>query len=94
MKESNEYRSSMPIPIGDTIIDFLVAFKMNFHDLSDKVGYSDEEMVDFFLGKSEVTQDFAEQLAKVFPPPANFWITLDRNYRNSLARWKKRHLSE
>ncbi|MCW3793812.1 hypothetical protein OM416_19655 [Paenibacillus sp. LS1] len=86
---TNQYSSPIAIPIGDTVIELLADNGMNMDDLIDKTGYSNEKMIQYFYGKEPVSQDFADKLAKVFTPPAEFWLTLDQNYHNTINRLSK-----
>lgn len=80
----NECLAPELISLGDKIIELLSDKGMVLDDLSREIGLSNERLVPFFMGSEKVTQDFAEKLAKVFSPPADFWLELDKNYHDSL----------
>lgn len=80
----NNGGESEVMSLGDMVIDLLVMNGMVLDDLSNMIGLSNERLVPFFMGSEEVTQDFAEKLAKVFGPSADFWLELDKNYHDSL----------
>ncbi|CAM3207309.1 hypothetical protein HP548_02480 [Paenibacillus taichungensis] len=80
----NEYLAPEVISLGDKVIELLSNNGMVLDDLSREIGLSNERLVPFFMGSEEVTQDFAEKLAKVFSPPADFWLELDKKYHESL----------
>lgn len=81
---TNQYLPTISNPIGDTVIE--ADNGMDMDDLLDKTGYINEKMIQYFYGKEPVSQDFADKLAKVFTPPAEFWLTLDQNYHNTVNR--------
>lgn len=83
---TNQTLPTVANPIGDTVIEHLADNGMNMDDLLAKTGYSNEKMIQYFYGKEPVSQDFADKLAKVFNPPAEFWLTLDQNYHDSIKR--------
>ncbi|KQY90951.1 hypothetical protein ASD24_24450 [Paenibacillus sp. Root52] len=85
----NEYLAPIAIPIGDTVIELMVDKGIDMDALSRETGISCECLVPFFMGEEAVTQDFAERLANVFSPPADFWIRLDTKYRETLERLSK-----
>lgn len=83
---TNQYLSPIAIPIGDTVIELLADNNMNMDDLSCETGYSNEIMVQYFYGKEPISRDFADRLAKVFSPAAEFWLALDQNYHDTINR--------
>ncbi|MFX3643395.1 MAG: transcriptional regulator [Candidatus Pristimantibacillus sp.] len=83
---TNQNLPTIANPIGDTLIAYLAYNDMKMDDLLDRTGYSNEKMIQYFYGKEPVSQDFAEKLAKVFNAPAEFWLTLDQNYHDSIKR--------
>ncbi|HBU83916.1 MAG TPA: hypothetical protein DEF35_20085 [Paenibacillus sp.] len=72
------------ISLGDKVIELLSDNRIVLDELSREIGLSNERLVPFFMGNEEATQDIAEKLAKVFSPPADFWLEIDKNYHDSL----------
>lgn len=82
----NQINNPNAFPIGDKVIELMVAKGMDLDDLSMKTGIANESLASFFMSKEPVTQYFADELAKVFSPLADYWINLDRAYRNKHKR--------
>ncbi|MCZ1267699.1 MULTISPECIES: helix-turn-helix transcriptional regulator [Paenibacillus] len=86
----NECLAPVAISLGDKIIEMLVDNGMVLDDLSRETGVSNESLVPFFMGEEELTQDFADQLAKVFSTSAEFWLELDRKYHTLSKDYNKK----
>ncbi|KQY90947.1 hypothetical protein ASD24_24430 [Paenibacillus sp. Root52] len=75
--------SGEQVLIGDVVITLLVQHGMVLDDLSMRTGMSNDDLVPFLMGEVEVTQEFADKLATILGPPAEYWIELDRGYRET-----------
>jgi len=47
------------------------------------------DLSEFYSGKEPITEELAEILEFYLDPPKEFWLTLEKNYRDALARGAK-----
>jgi addiction module HigA family antidote len=73
-------------PPGVTLQDSLDALGMSQTELAERVGISDKTINRIIKGIDPVTHATALALEKVLQVPAGFWLKLESNYREHLAR--------
>jgi addiction module HigA family antidote len=61
---------------------------MTQKDLAARMGRPLKTINEIIKGKAAITADTALQLERVLGTPASFWVNLERNYREALARAK------
>jgi HTH-type transcriptional regulator/antitoxin HigA len=71
---------------GVTLQDSLDALGMSQAELSERAGISDKTINRIIKGIDPVTHSTALALEKVLQVPAGFWLNLESNYREHLAR--------
>lgn len=59
---------------------------MEISDLPKLIDESEDWCSDFLIGKSELTEEIAEKLHQKVGGTKQFWINLEKNYRETKAR--------
>jgi len=77
-------------PPGDSLAETLEALGMTQSDLADRVGLSRKTINQIIQGVAPITAETALKLETVLGTPAAFWISLDGNYQEFLARKAER----
>jgi len=78
-------RELLPKP-GDTIVETLEALKMSQAELAARMGKTTSKVNDIISGKEPITYNTALQLERVLNINAQFWLNLEIQYREKLAR--------
>jgi len=77
------------IPPGDTLNETLETIGMSQAELANRMGRPKKTVNEIIKGKSEITTETALQLEKVLSIAASFWINLESQYREELARYEE-----
>lgn len=83
-----QYRSSIAIPPGETLLEVLESFKMSQTELAQRIGRPLKLINEIVRGKAAIMPETAIQLEQAFGIPATFWINLESNYQELSARLK------
>lgn len=83
---SSPFRPDWASPPGDTIKDVLVGREMSTEDLAVQLGLSDAGLKKMLKGKLPITDDIAENLARIFYTSKSFWVRREFLYREALER--------
>ncbi len=86
----NEYTPVEVLPPGATLSETLEAMGMTQAELARRANRPKKTISEIVQGKAEMTADTAIQFERVLGVPATFWQSLERNYRESLARARDR----
>ncbi|MGD1084261.1 MAG: HigA family addiction module antitoxin [Verrucomicrobiota bacterium] len=73
-------------PPGDTLAETLETLGMTQIDLADRVGLSRKTINQIIQGVAPITAETAVKLETALGTPAAFWLNLDANYQEFLAR--------
>jgi addiction module HigA family antidote len=73
-------------PPGDTLAETLAALGMTQSELADRVGLSRKTINQIIQGVAPITAETAIKLETALGTPAAFWLSLDANYQEFLAR--------
>ena len=65
---------------GDTIQDTIDEIGMSQAELAERLGRSIPKLNELIKGKAPITKDTATKLEYVLGVPANFWLSLERNF--------------
>ena len=84
-----KFISPIPIHPGITLAEFLDTTKISQKQLSNRTGLTIKTINEIIKGKSPITANTALMLENVFQIPADFWMNLQANYEESLARQSK-----
>lgn len=69
---------------GDTIQDTIDEIGMSQAELAERLGRSIPKLNELIKGKAPITKDTATKLEYVLGVPANFWLSLERNFQDEL----------
>jgi addiction module HigA family antidote len=73
-------------PPGDTLAEALEALGMTQTDLADRVGLHRKTINQIIQGIASITAETALKLETALGTPAAFWLNLDANYQEFVAR--------
>jgi HTH-type transcriptional regulator / antitoxin HigA len=91
----NQYNPDSIAPPGDTLKELLEEHGMAQSELAERMGRPKKTINEIIKGKTVITSDTALQLERIFGVPARFWLNLEQNYQEFLAREReKEKLSE
>lgn len=80
-------------PPGDTLAETLEALGMSQVELAERVGLSRKTVNQITRGFAPITAETAVKLETALGTPAAFWLNLDANYQEFLARQAHRERS-
>jgi addiction module HigA family antidote len=75
---------------GDSILERMGDLKLSKANFAINMGYSPKHIHKIIEGEATINEDTALRLEKVLDIPANFWMNLESNYRQALAKEKER----
>ena len=78
--------SDLPIPPGEALAEETAARGITQEELASRLGRPAEAVNEIISGKKAITPDTAIGLGKVLGISAQFWNTLEADYRMALAR--------
>ncbi len=87
---TNQYQPDSVASPGETILETIEALGMKQVDLAKRMGRPVKTISELLNAKVEITPDTALQLERVLNVPARFWLNLEQNYREFLARQAER----
>ena len=87
-RKDHPYKPDYAVLPGDSLAEVLESLSMTQADLASRMGRPLKTINEIIKGKAAITADTALQLERVLGVPASFWINLERNYRDALARKK------
>lgn len=74
------------VHIGFIIREYLEASKINEQKCAEILGINEQDLANLLDGKSDLTEEMAENLTSVFPEiPASYWINYEKKYREFVA---------
>src|SRR5258708_27083731 len=85
----NEYHPDSVSSPGETLLETLEAIGMSQAELARRMGRPVKTINEIIQKKAAITSETALQLEQVLHIPASFWLKLEQNYRESLARLAK-----
>lgn len=85
-KIQNQYSPDYISPPGDTILELTNELSMSQVELAQRMGRPIKTINEIIHGKAQITPETAIQFEKIFSVPADFWLTLEKQYREFLAR--------
>lgn len=88
MINNDKYFANIAIPPGETLLEVLESLNMTQRELAKRIGMSVKTINEIIKGKAPITAETALKLELVLDTPASFWINLESNYREALARIK------
>lgn len=85
-RQLDEYRPDVAIPPGETIAEMLQELGMSRAELAGRIDWPLNEVNEIINGKRAITPETARKLELVLGLPAQFWMSLETNYRSALMR--------
>jgi len=83
---SEKYFANIAIPPGETLLETLECMDMTQREFAARVGMAIKTINEIIKGKAPITAETALKFEAVLDVPASFWINLESNYREALAR--------
>ncbi len=71
---------------GEAILEFLESNSMTRWDLGEDLHLDEKEMDRLIYGERELTDEMAAQLESFFGASKEFWMELEKNYREDLEK--------
>ncbi len=84
-----EYRPDVFVHPGDHLQELLEEQGMTQVELARRTGRPIKTINEIVKGRISITTETALQLERVFGVPAHFWVNLEKNYQEYLARIKE-----
>lgn len=82
----NEYRPDYAVPPGEILAEEMEAKQLSQSDLADRTGLSRKTINEIVNGKAPITPETALKFEPIFQQPARYWLNLERDYQETLAR--------
>ena len=79
-----EVKKALLSCLGDTVQDTIDEIGMSQTELAKRLGISIPKLNELIKGKVPITKDTAVKLEYVLGVPTNFWLNLERRYRDEL----------
>ena len=71
---------------GETIAEYLEEKDWNQEEFAERMGYTTKHISQLMTGKATISIDTAQRLERVLGANTQFWLNLETNFRNNLAR--------
>lgn len=84
------YTPDIAIPPGETLQETIDALGMSQTELAERMGRPKKTINEIIKGKAAVTPQTATELERVLGTPARFWLRLEMDYQEALARLEDR----
>lgn len=85
----NKFCPDIAIPPSETLLEILETKNMTRKELADLTNLPIKTITKIFSAEAEITQEIAMQFEKILGVPASFWMNLQANYNETVARIKK-----
>ena len=82
----NQYHPDYVTPPGETLLETLEAIGMPRTELAERIGQPVQMINAIIQAKAVITDEIAWRLEQVLRIPASFWLGMEQNYQESLAR--------
>lgn len=87
-KPALSYNPDYAIPMGWTLLETLSAIGMSLEQLSEMSCIHMNRLRAIVEGKAEISENEAKAISVATDTPSSFWVNLDRQYWDALARQK------
>lgn len=87
----NQYYPDYTQVPGEILLEILQDRGMSQTQLAEWTGIKRKAINQIIKGIAPITPETALQLERAFGVPAKFWDNMDKNYREDLARLKKKY---
>lgn len=82
----NQYKPDYISPPGDTLQELLDELGMTQVSLAKRMGRPIKTINEIIHGKTQITPETAIQLEKIFSVTADFWLSMENQYQEFIAR--------
>jgi len=86
VKVKNEFHPDYAVPPGEILEYELELRAMSQKELSDRTGITSKHLISIIKGDSAITPQTAIKLERVLGMPVDYWLNLESQYREILAR--------
>lgn len=81
-----EFIPEFIVPPGETLLETIEDLGISQTELAKRTGRPLKTINEIIKGKTRITEETSLQLEKVLGIPSSFWNTLEKNYREAIAR--------
>jgi len=90
--EKNQYHPQIAFHPGETLAEKLEELGMGPKEFAIRTGKPEKTVIAILKGRSRITPDMAVQFEHVLKIPAHFWLNMQRNYDEFLAREERQEM--
>jgi addiction module HigA family antidote len=88
----NQYQPQIVFHPGETLAEKLEELGMGPKEFAIRTGKPEKTIIAILKGKSSITPEMAVQFEHVLKIPAHFWLNMQRNYDEFVAREERQEL--
>jgi addiction module HigA family antidote len=92
MANRNQYIPQVAFHPGETLSEKLDELGMGPKEFAIRTGKPEKTIIAIIKGKSSITAEMAVQFEHVLKIPAHFWLNIQRNYDEFVAREERRNV--
>lgn len=89
-ERTDQYNPDYAVPPGETLLEIIESLGMSQTQLAERTHRPKKTISEIINGKTAITPETAIQLEHVLDVPARFWMNLENNYRETLARLEEK----
>jgi len=90
--KKNQYHPQIAFHPGETLAEKLEELGMGPKEFSVRTGKPEKTITAILKGQSSITPEMAVQFEQVLKIPAHFWLNMQRNYDEFIARQEREEL--
>lgn len=90
--KKNQYHPQIAFHPGETLAEKLEELGMGPKEFSVRTGKPEKTIIAILKGQSSITPEMAVQFEHVVKIPAHFWLNMQRNYDEFIARQEREYL--
>jgi HTH-type transcriptional regulator/antitoxin HigA len=90
--KKNQYHPQIAFHPGETLAEKLEELVMGPKEFAIRTGKPEKTVIAILKGKSSITPEMAVQFEHVLKIPAHFWLNMQRNYDEFMAREERQEL--
>jgi len=91
-RKKNKYHPQIAFHPGETLAEKLEELGMGPKEFAIRTGKPEKTVIAILKGKSSITPEMAVQFEHVLKIPAHFWLNMQRNYDEFVARQERQEL--
>lgn len=90
--KKNQYHPQIAFHPGETLAEKLEELGMGPKEFAIRTGKPEKTVIAILKGKSSITPEMAVQFEHVLKIPAHFWLNMQRNYDEFIAREERQEM--